>query len=65
MVCVCVCGGGRPCDVVANVLNYNIVVSEFELKLCFYVHYRTNTLGKGTNPLILQDTGLIVALLSG
>ena len=32
-------------------LDYGIVVSEFELQLRYYVHFRTNTLGKGMNPL--------------
>ena len=27
-------------------LNYGIVVSKFELQLRYYVHFRTNTLGK-------------------
>ena len=30
-----------------------IVVSEFDLQSCYYVHFRTNTLRKGINPLIL------------
>ena len=36
--------------VVANVLDCNIVVSEFELQSCYYVHFQT--LGKSVNPLI-------------
>ena len=31
----------------ANVLDCDIVVREFELQSCYYVHFRTNTLGKG------------------
>ena len=38
-------------EVVANVLNCDIVVSEFELKSCNYVHFQTNSLEKGINPL--------------
>ena len=32
---------------VANVLDFDIVVSVFELQLLNYVHFLTNTLGKG------------------
>ena len=31
-----------------------IVVSEFELQLRYYVHFRTNTFEKDIDPLILQ-----------
>ena len=34
------------CGVVTNVLDYDIVVSEFELQSRYYVHFRTNTLRK-------------------
>ena len=34
-----------------------IVVSEFVLQSHYYVHFRTNTLGKGMNPLILPAMG--------
>ena len=37
------------CGVVTYVLDYNIVVSEFELQSGFYVHFRTNTLEKRMN----------------
>ena len=37
---------------VANVLGCNIVVSEFELQLRYYIHFQTNTLGKHINSLI-------------
>ena len=47
--------------VMANVLNCNIVVSEFELKSRYYVLYWTNTLGK---PLISPAMGSIQPLLS-
>ena len=34
-----------------------IVKSEFELKSRYYVHFRTNTVGKGMNPIILPPMG--------
>ena len=34
-----------------------IVAREFELQSRYYVYFRTNTLGKGMNPLILPDMG--------
>ena len=39
--------------VMVKALNCRIVVCEFELQSRYYVHFRTNTLGKGSNPLIL------------
>ena len=44
--------GGGPRVFVANALDCDIVVSEFELQSRYYVHFRTNTLGKGMNPLL-------------
>ena len=44
-------------------LDYNIVVSEFELQLCYYIHFWTNTLGKGMNPFIPSAMVQIVQLL--
>ena len=39
---------------------------EFELQLCYYVHFRTNTIEKSINPFILPALGLIVsAFLQG
>ena len=35
---------------VAKVLD-DIIVSEFELQLRYYVHFQTNTLGNSMNPL--------------
>ena len=40
-----------PGCVVANVLNCDIVVSEFELQLRHYIHFLANTHGKCTKPL--------------
>ena len=48
-VCVCVC----PRGVMVKAMDCGIVVSEFVLQSHYYVHFRTNTLGKGMNPLIL------------
>ena len=41
------------CGVMVKMLDCTIVVSKFKLQPCYYVHFRTNTLGKGMNPLIL------------
>ena len=35
-------------------LDYGIVVREFEHESRYYVHFRTNTLGKDMNPLSSQ-----------
>ena len=43
--------------VVAKLLDYNIAVSDFELQSFYYIHFRTNTLGKGMNSLILPAIG--------
>ena len=45
--------GGCPHGVMAKAMVCGIVVSEFVLHLCYYVHFWANSLGKGTNPLIL------------
>ena len=44
-------------------LDCGIVVREFELQSHNYVHFRTNTPGKGVNPLILASVGGLVPLL--
>ncbi len=44
---------GSPHDIMDKVLNWDLEVSEFKLHSCYYVHFQTNTLGKGMNPLIL------------
>ena len=46
-----------------KVLNCGIVVREFELQSTDYVHFRTNTLGKGMNPLIPPAVGQKASLL--
>ena len=37
---------GNPCGVVVNVPDYDILISEFKLPSCNYIHFRTNPLGK-------------------
>ena len=44
---------GDPHGVVANVLDFDIEVTEFELLLRSYVHLRISILGKGMNPFYL------------
>ena len=43
--------------VVANVLNCDIVVSEFKLQSRYYVHLRTNILGKDMNSFLPSAMG--------
>ena len=42
---------GNPRGIVVNVMNCDIVVSEFELQPHYHIHFRANTFGKGINPL--------------
>ena len=49
--------GGCPHGVMVKALDCGIVVSEFELQSQYGMHFRTNTLGKGMNPLILLAMG--------
>ena len=44
-------------------MDCGIVVSEFELQSCYYVHFRIYTLKKDVNPLILPAIGYTVPLL--
>ena len=44
--------GGSPCNIVANVLDYNILVTEFEFQSRYYIQFWSNILGKGMNPFI-------------
>ena len=44
-------------------MDSRIVVSKFELQLRYYIHFQTNTLGKGMNPLVFPAMGWIVPLL--
>ena len=57
------CTGRCPCGVMVEEMNFGIIVSEFELQLCYYIHFQTNTLGKGMMPLILPAMGQIVPQL--
>ena len=43
--------------VVANVMNGDIVVSEFKPQLRNYVHFRDNIFGKGINYLVPPPMG--------
>ena len=45
----------------ANMLD--IVVSDFDLQLCYYIHFWTNTLGKTMKPFISPAMSSIVPLL--
>ena len=54
---------GCPRGVMVKVIECGMVVSEFVLKSCYYVHFRANTLGQGMNPLILRLMGEITPLL--
>ena len=54
---------GTPHDGVVNVLDGDIVVSEFEFQSHYYVHFRTDARGKGINYLIYLIMGSIVPLL--
>ena len=47
-----------PRGVMVKAMDYGIVVSEFELHSRYYVHFLTNTLGKGMNPLLPPSYGL-------
>ena len=44
---------GFPRGVMVKAMDCGIVVREFVLQSCYYVHFRANTLGKGMNPFIL------------
>ena len=41
----------------ADMLDYDIIVSGFEFNLPYYIHFLNNTLGKGMNSLIPQAMG--------
>ena len=44
-------------SVMVKAIDCGIVVNEFELRSNYYVHFQTNTLGKGTNSFILPAIG--------
>ena len=43
----------RPCGVVANVLDCDIILSEFEFLSPYYIYFWTYTLRKGLNAFII------------
>ena len=47
-----------PCGVMVKAMDCGIKVSEFKFQLCHYVHFWTNTLGKGMNPPYPNSYGL-------
>ena len=49
--------GVVPRGVMVKAMDCGIVVCEFILQSCYYVHFRANTLEKGMNPLILPAMG--------
>ena len=50
-------GRWSPHGVMVKAMDCGIVVSEFVLQSRYYVHFRTNNLGKCMNPLILPTMG--------
>ena len=42
----------------AKVLDRSFEVSKFQLQLCFYIHFQTNTLWKGMNLTYPSSYGL-------
>ena len=40
----------------ANVLERNFIVNEFEVEPYYYVYFRTNNPGEGMNPLITRPS---------
>ena len=48
---------GKSRGVIVNLLDYGLEVSEFERQPCYYVIFRTKTLGKRINPLIPPAMG--------
>ena len=50
-----------PCGILANILDYDIVLREFNFQLRYYILFQTNTFWKGMNHLI---SPAIIPLLS-
>ena len=50
-------------DEVVNVLNSDIMVSEFELQSHYYVHFWSNILGKGMKSLISIQLYLWISII--
>ena len=53
-----ICWVRSPHGIMSNVLGCSLEVSEFKLQSCCCVHFWTNILGKGINPLIASTMGL-------
>ena len=55
--------GSHP-GIEANMLDCNIVVLEFKLQSCYYIHFKTNILGKRMNsltfPSIMGTTAVLL-----
>ena len=49
--------GGFPRAVIFKALDCGIIECKFELQSCYYVHFQTNSIGKGMNLLILPGMG--------
>ena len=56
---------GSPSGLVANMLDYYIIISKFKCQLCYCNYFWTNTLGKGMNPCYSRGNRLssIIAVL--
>ena len=39
-----------PCSAMANVFDCDIIVNDFKLQLCYYVHFQTNTIVERHEP---------------
>ena len=48
-----------------NVLDCDVLVNEFDLQSCYYVHFRTNTFGISINPLIHGLMSRVLAIGPG
>ena len=46
-----------PRGVIVKAMDGGIVVSEFDLQSRYYIHFRTNTFGKGMNLIIFPAIG--------
>ena len=51
-------GGSCPRGVMVKAMDCEIVESEFEFQLRYYVHFRANTLEKGIEPSYPPSYGL-------
>ena len=51
--------GECPRGVMVKAVDCGFVVSKFELQSRYYVHFRTNTIEIGMNPLILSAIVLL------